>query len=515
MRLRLVSRIVTIGVVLAVIAVVVLLIRARIPSTTVGGEFRTYAKFRDASRLASGSPVVIAGVRIGDITRLTIEGRLGRVDMRLREGLQLPVDSFATRRADSLFGDSYIEIVPGESNIMLRSGEPIAHVEEGGSTDSTLRNMERALPKIENALDLVHETMVDGRKVVAGPGVERVEAADRWLAEGHIEDPISTADHAMIRVEDATTRGAQALRDADIQARLNRIDDAAASARKRLTEINQSMVQGFRDARAGLDRIDPTVDQMAEVMSAINESRGNDWKGTLGTLVNDPELGESIEDAADAGAEAVHSFNRFKSWLGVTFEANPIDFTTRFYATAEIYARTDKFYLVEFEKSDEGGIPNDTLTDAPGTGAYTRTQQIHDRIRYTAQFGKQFAAGHLQVRAGLKESTFGIGADALFLRGRLRLSTDVFGSVQPVPRVKLAGAFAVFRSIYVLAGVDDALNKPHNLQIITGNTDVPTLFDKVHYGRNYFIGASMHFDDADLATLLRIYGALLVAAVGS
>jgi hypothetical protein len=32
----------------------------------------------------------------------------------------------------------------------------------------------------------------------------------------------------------------------------------------------------------------------------------------------------------------------------------------------------------------------------------------------------------------------------------------------------------------------------------------------VRYGRDYFIGAALHFDDADLSTLLRVYGALLV-----
>jgi hypothetical protein len=287
------------------------------------------------------------------------------------------------------------------------------------------------------------------------------------------------------------------------------------AANRRLKEVNLAMVQGFQDARAGLDRIDPTVDQMAEVMRAINRGEGDDWKGTVGRLVNDPQLGDSIDEAVDSAAEGVHSFNRFKSWLGISLEADPVNFTTRLYATAEIYARTDKFYLVELEKSDEGGFPNDTLTDQPGSGSYVRTQAIHDRLRFTAQFGKQFLAGHLQVRAGLKESTSGIGADALFMRGRLRLSADVYGSVQRIPRVKVAGAFAVFRSIYVLAGVDDALNPPNDLEIITGNTDVPTLFEKVHYGRNYFIGGSLHFDDADLSTLLRVYGALLLAAIGT
>ena len=36
--------------------------------------------------------------------------------MDLQNGLDLPADSFATRRADSLFGDSYIEIIPATAD---------------------------------------------------------------------------------------------------------------------------------------------------------------------------------------------------------------------------------------------------------------------------------------------------------------------------------------------------------------------------------------------------------------
>src|SRR3954468_14155246 len=115
--------------VLIIVAGGALLIRTRAPSTRVAGDFLTYAKFRDGSRLASGSAVVIAGVRVGIIEKLTIEGPLARVDMRLQDGLALPVDSFATRRADSLFGDSYIEIIPSSGDDgattarRLKSGE--------------------------------------------------------------------------------------------------------------------------------------------------------------------------------------------------------------------------------------------------------------------------------------------------------------------------------------------------------------------------------------------------------
>jgi hypothetical protein len=77
--------------------------------------------------------------------------------------------------------------------------------------------------------------------------------------------------------------------------------------------------------------------------------------------------------------------------------------------------------------------------------------------------------------------------------------------------VKLAAALQVFRTIYVVGGVDDVLTKGTNLAIETGNTNVPTYFESVRYGRDYFLGASLQFSEIELATMLRIYGAMIVA----
>ena len=517
--MRWVSRLTTIAIVVVAVGAIVLFVRSKLPDPEIRGSFLTFARFRDGSRLAVGSPVVIAGVRIGDITRIGVEGRFARVDMRLREGLAIPVDAFVTRRADSLFGDSYLEIIAtsGEDGApsarLLQSGEPLSHVIEGGSTDAVLRGMERAMPKIDNALEQIHEAVLEGRKVVAGPFGEGVRSADGWLAAGHIEAPLEEASAALATLEDLSTRGAEATAGAgpDLDRALGTIADGVSTARRGLADTRSSLIQGLQRVRTGLDDVDPAIEQATEVMTAIDEGRGDDVKGTLGRLINDPGLADTLEDATDAGREAVSGFYRFKSWLGMRIEYNVFSGQPRFYATAELRARTDKFYLVELERGGLGGVPSDSLADVAGNATYLRAQEISDELRFTAQFGKQL--GRIAVRGGLKDSTFGFGSDAYFLEGRLKISADIFGSFDPVPRLKVGAAFAVFRSIYILAGVDDALNTPGYLRIRSGNTDVPSQFEQLRYGRDWFVGGVLHFDDADLATLLRVYGAALATAL--
>jgi phospholipid/cholesterol/gamma-HCH transport system substrate-binding protein len=516
---RWLSRLVTIGITVSVLGLAVLWLRSRIPDQKLAGGFTTYARFRDGSHLAVGSPVVIAGVRIGDITGLSIEGRFARVDMNLQKDIQIPADAFVTRRADSLFGDSYIEVIfSGQDEgaapaRLLASGEPITHVIEGASTDAVLRGVERTMPRIENALELLHEVVSKGRKAINGDVVEGVLGADSWLASGRIESPLTKTRSALERIDNLTSAGATALADiapATINT-IDRIDRAVASSRAGIRDARTQVITALQDTRAGLDGADPQIDEVAEVLGAINEGRGNDWKGTLGRLVNDPELADSLEDAAASGEAALSSYSRFKSYLGMRVEWNIKGKAARLYATAEIRTRHDKFYLIELESGALGGFPSDELSDAANTSQYTRRQEIKDTLRFTAQFGKQLGA--LQLRAGIKDSSFGAGADLLLMRGRLRFSTDVFGSFDRTPRLKVAAAFAVFKSIYVLAGVDDALNPPGSLQVVTGNSPVPGALSEVHYGRDYFLGATLILDEADLATLLRVYGALLVGAL--
>lgn len=513
--MRWITRLTSVAVIVIIAGVIALVIRAKLPRFETGG-FHTHALLRDGARLAVGSPVVIAGVRVGVIEKLTVDGGLARIDMRLQDGLDLPVGSYATRRADSLFGDSYIEIIPagGEDGAQpgrrMKSGEPIDHVIEGGSTDALLRGIATALPRIDNALDLVHDVVLSGRRWVAGPLDDTLAAGDDWLAVGHIETPLAAADRTMIRVDEATTRAADAVAKAapDVLARLDRFDRAITQARTRITDVRTGLVDTLHDTRSGLDRIDPQIAQATDLMAAINEGNSHDWKGTLGHLVNDPGLGNTLEDVTETGRDAVASLNRFRSWLGMRIEFDVFSRDVRFYATAEIRARNDKFYLIELERGPLGGIPSDQLSDVVGSTPYVREQTIPDQVRFTAQFGKQLGA--IAVRGGVKDSTVGAGVDALMFEGRLKISADLYGAFDATPRLKLAGALAVFRQLYILGGIDDALNSPGYLSIRTGNTDVPTTFDKLRFGRDYFFGATLVLSDADITALLRVYGALLV-----
>ena len=518
--MRLLSRAVTVAVVFIVVGALALLLRSKMPETSVGGGCSAWALFRDASRVAVGSPVKIAGVQVGEITKLTITGSdFARVDMRLLDGLDVPEEAWITKRAESAFGDSYLEIIPNvaeagaPSGRKLQCGGQIVHVEEGASTDTVLRAIARAMPKIDRGLDAVHDFAISGRTWASGPLQDRIQGIDRWIAEGHIDRPIASAEDAMRGFESRSGNAAEAIHGAraTFAARLDGFNHSVTNARAQMRDFKTGLHDALENARAGMDRIDPTVKDMADVVTAINEGSGEDWKGRLGRLVNTPDLADTIEDATESIEGGVHSYNMFHSWLGARFEYYWYSHSPNAYATAELRARNDKFYLIEVERGPIGDLPRDEVSDVLDSAAYKKTVTITDGFRFTAQFGKTF--GHLQLRGGVKESTPGIGADFILGENRLRLSADAFGSFTQVPRLKLAAALELIRGIYITAGVDDALNSPGYLPVETGNTDIPVEFNSVRYGRDYFLGATLQFTDADLATLIRVFGTLIVGSL--
>ena len=236
----------------AVVVGIALWVRSKMPEGSRRRGSTTCAQFRDGQRLAIGSPVMIAGVRVGEIADLTIVGNIARVEITLTDDIKIPIDSWITKRAYSPFGDSYLEIIPTSADPgappvrTLKSGECIARVLEGASTDSVLRSLANAMPKLDKGLERLHEVGMYGRKWASGTLGEGVLDVERWLDEEHLERPIERANQAMLRLETATTSAATAVHDATpaINRTFDRIGNGVATAR------NRSATSGFASTTA-------------------------------------------------------------------------------------------------------------------------------------------------------------------------------------------------------------------------------------------------------------------------
>jgi phospholipid/cholesterol/gamma-HCH transport system substrate-binding protein len=82
--------------------------------------------FDQIGGLKSRAPVVISGVKVGQVASIALDGDLrARVLLDVDRDLKLPADSSATILTAGLLGDQYIELTPGGEEKLLASGDEI------------------------------------------------------------------------------------------------------------------------------------------------------------------------------------------------------------------------------------------------------------------------------------------------------------------------------------------------------------------------------------------------------
>lgn len=487
---------------------------------------RMSSLFRDASGLPVGSRVMIAGLPVGEISKLSIEGRYARVTFRIREDVPVWANAVVFKKSGSLLGAYYLEIDPGGAQSVsgdgtliqhrqLVDGDEIESVVEATTPDALMRRIEESMPHVDEVLLSVRDLSEDVRKVVNGPLASTAARIDDLVQRESdtVSRILGNADRAMARIEAITVDIRNVTGGADVRVNkiLDELDGAAKEARQLMVSAREEVEETGTKVREKLDLVDEVLASSSSVVKKIDNN-----EGTLGRLVNDPAIADNVEEITDDAKGFVKTLTGMQTYVGLRSEYNVMSALARHYVTVELATRPDKFYLIELEKGPRGDYPVVTLEHDPTTnpGAYIRKVTIEDQVRFTFQFAKRI--GWATFRFGLKESTGGIGFDVntTWLGRGLRINTDLFDATfDQLPRLKVTVAYELFRSLYILGGIDEALNEPGELPLVLGNFDVPIQFDKFHYGRDFFLGAMLRFNDQDLSALLTVGGAAVAGAL--
>lgn len=86
------------------------------------GSYPMTIRLPDAAGLKLGTDVRVGGVKVGSVTRLSLDKDYHAViQVRLRDDLALPVDSDA-RPASPMMGDVYLSLIPGAAARTIPAG---------------------------------------------------------------------------------------------------------------------------------------------------------------------------------------------------------------------------------------------------------------------------------------------------------------------------------------------------------------------------------------------------------
>jgi len=117
-------------------------------SYTGPGGLTLYAAFDQTGGLKTRAPVVISGVKVGQVSSITLDGNYrARVEMDLDSRLKVPSDTSASIVTAGLLGDRYIGLQLGGDDKYLKPGDEIAF------TESAII-LERLIGKIVHGTDV-------------------------------------------------------------------------------------------------------------------------------------------------------------------------------------------------------------------------------------------------------------------------------------------------------------------------------------------------------------------------
>lgn len=82
------------------------------------GGYKIQGSFAVAGQgLIAGSDVKVRGVNIGEVSSIELVENRALVTMRINDGRQIPVDASAVIRPKTLFGEKFVDVIPGDAEL--------------------------------------------------------------------------------------------------------------------------------------------------------------------------------------------------------------------------------------------------------------------------------------------------------------------------------------------------------------------------------------------------------------
>jgi phospholipid/cholesterol/gamma-HCH transport system substrate-binding protein len=244
---------------------------------------RVITRFHDVAGLDEEAEVLIAGVPIGRVDSLELEGHVARVTLRIEQGsVPIPVDSVVAIRSRGFLGERVVEIVPGNSDVLVESGGVLARTEEAADIDQLVNRLSR----ISDDIQQISATF---RSVLgSAEGEESLRAILANVRE-------LTTD--LRQVVDTNQEGIE-----QVIVNLQSFSSDLAGLSNDHREALGALVGNFQEASQKLGR---ALDSLALVAERVE--RG---EGSLGKLLADDRLYDDVDSALGEARAALREVRR-------------------------------------------------------------------------------------------------------------------------------------------------------------------------------------------------------------
>lgn len=446
---------------------------------------RRDALFDSVVGLDDRAAVRLAGVRVGRVDGIRLQGRQARVTLLLDQELSLTEGTTASIANQGLLGDKFIELRPGPEGAPLLSADAVL-------PGTTPVSFDDAMAKIDDIGASIQQ-FIGGVSGEGGGGfgalIQSIQATSDELRALIIENR-SSLGGTVKNFERFSATLAEELPQLtrQIQHMLEQVDAVLAENRGNLRDSMANVKEVTEQIQTSVDNLNTITDKIA---------RG---EGTIGKLVNSEEAHDqlmgalgSVEKGVSALGDTLGRVQKLKIGVGLEsaylseLEDSRSAFRLDVLPNGE---ESSRYYRVELVADPRGRISEKTetltVTLPDGSVETTTTERLlrdERKNNWSALFGFPFDERRGSLWAGLIENTGGVQVDYTFLDRRLALSFEAFDFGRELdldPHLRVSGQWNLKPYLYIRAGYDDPL---------------------VDEYRSPFIGAGIRWTDDDLKYL--------------
>ncbi len=235
------------------------------------------ARFDDAGGVEARTHVLVAGVKVGEVASVELEGGRARLALRVDDPtLDVPADSTVRIRSRGLLGERVVEIVQGQDARLLRDGDTLTRSVEAANLDAMLDDMAQMASDFGSITGSLREVLGDARgEETIGDIVEDVRFVAAGL-RGFVEENGDELTRVLGNFDEVGRNLASFS------------EDFARLANDNEQTVGQ-LLGNFADAS---ERLSSAVDDLATVSERVEQG-----EGTLGKLVSDEELYTKLDQS--------------------------------------------------------------------------------------------------------------------------------------------------------------------------------------------------------------------------
>lgn len=426
------------------------------------GKHVTYKTLvKDASGIFEKTPIKVAGINAGKIKSIELAGRDALITFEIQEKVRVTPNAKLKIKSVGLLGDKFIDIDLGaETDQRLEEGSFLS-TEGGEGFDSLAKDASAVLKDVKEITTGIKEALRDdqGRNMVKQivENISEVTASLRRITDGN-EDKINKI------VDDIEQLSSQLAHETDRYQKDSLMAD--------LSKIGPI-----------LDKVDATVSDLKVIVADVK-----DGKGTVGKLLRDDAVVDQVSQTLSSVNRLVNRINNIEADIGLSTGANTrTGSDTRF--DLDIYPAPERFFRLGIVTNDFGPQQEretDTFTSTNGGPEVKEsTRKIKkDAFKFNFQIGRRIQ--RFGLRAGLIESTGGVGVDYFFPDWGIRTGMELFDYQKDAgPNLRLMGEFKIWNVLFARVAGEDLISKDGK--------------------QSATISMGLRFSDQDLAALIGIF----------